>query len=45
VDHLGWGLDERETENLISSITDISNFDGVFIIRNNGETLLASKLE
>ena len=37
------GLDVRETKDLISSISDIGNFDGVFIISNNGETLLASK--
>jgi hypothetical protein len=43
VDHMGWGLDVRETKDLISSISDIGNFDGVFIINNNGKTLLASK--
>jgi hypothetical protein len=43
VDHIGWGLDVRETKDLVSSISDIGNFDGVFIISNNGETLLASK--
>jgi hypothetical protein len=43
VDHMGWGLDVRETKDLISSNSDIGNFDGVFIINNNGETLLASK--
>ena len=44
VDHMGWGLDESETKDLISSISDICNFDGVFIISNDGETLLTSIL-
>jgi hypothetical protein len=42
VDHMGWGLDVEATGNLVSSISDIGNFDGGFIISNNGEDLLAS---
>ena len=42
VDHMGWGLDISETKDLISSISDIGNFDGVFIFSNDGETLLTS---
>lgn len=42
VDHMGWGLDAEETQELISSISDIGVFDGVFIIGNDGISLLAS---
>jgi hypothetical protein len=42
VDHMGWGLDTRETQSLVSSINDIGNFDRVCIISADGESLLAS---
>lgn len=42
VDYMGWGLDTRETKNLLSSINDIGNFHRVFIISSDGEVLLAS---
>lgn len=42
VDHMGWGLDSDETQNLISSINDIGNFDAIFILSSDGSSLLAS---
>ena len=42
VDHMGWGLNEEETQDLVASISDIGVFDGVFIISADGVTLLAS---
>jgi hypothetical protein len=43
VDHMGWGLDGSETQDIVSSISDIGVFDGVFILSNSGTSLLASK--
>lgn len=42
VDHMGWGLNAVETKDLTDSISDLGKFDGIFILSNNGDHLLAS---
>ena len=42
VDHMGWGLDAKETKDLIDSVADLGNFDRVVILSNDGQRLLAS---
>ena len=40
VDHMGWGLDKKETEDVFSSIKYLGIFEKVLIISSDGENLL-----